>query len=374
MAAFTNTLARSKKWLTAAWSRILPNGMQSYLSWEPNLKHRSDSPTAEELLQTPFFKAAKKKSYLINTILSKKIPLILPPAASDPRVSFLIEELPPLAQRQERRVVPALLSANSMDSWDFSATANSPTTSVYRRRVLEEFVSAEDQQAPPTAAALFDADDFRGKLGRHHHPLRSATQAQPPAEGFDPDFDDADAYNRPPSSLSTSRSSILESGTSPSVASSLPNTSAPSSYASSSYLAQRIRGGEKNTDVMEGSGAASLASVAELQTQGTLIGVKSVPTTPVGGGSKAGSSDTPKLWYKLKSNVKRPSSKAPESDPVEGPPRGKDKDKGKTMGFSTKGLLSRSSNRSLATCKLHPFLVFIISLTHRLFHSLIQYI
>lgn len=309
------------------------------------------SPTAEELLQTPFFKAAKKKSYLINTILSKKILPVLPLAASDPDAS-LLEELPPLTQRQERRVVPALLSANSMDSWDFSATANSPTTSVYRRRVLEEFVAAEDQQTPPTAAALFDADDFRVKLGRHHHPLRSATQAQSPADDLDLDFDDTDVDNRPLSSPSTSQSSILESGTPPSVASSPPNTSAPSSYASSSYLAQRVRAVEKNADVMEGSGATSLASVTESQTQGTLIGVRSVPTTPVRGGAKTGSSDTSTLWHKLRSNVKRPSTKALESDLLEGPPRGKDKDKGKTLGFSTKGLLSRSSARSLATCKL----------------------
>ncbi|KJA26120.1 hypothetical protein HYPSUDRAFT_52816 [Hypholoma sublateritium FD-334 SS-4] len=314
------------------------------------VKDPAKRPTAEELLQTPFFKAAKKKSYLINTILSKKYRLFSQ-VASDPRAS-LVEELPPLTQRQERRVVPALLSANSMDSWDFSATANSPTTSVYRRRVLEEFVSAEDQQAPPTAAALFDADDFRVKLGRHHHPLRSAAQAPSLAYNLDLDFDDTDADNPPPSSPSTSRSSILESGTPPSVASSPPNTSAPSSYASSSYLAQRVCVVEKNADVMEGSGATSLVSVAESQTQGTLIGVRPVPTTPVRGVAKAESSDTSTLWYKLKSNVKRPSTKALEPNPFEGSPHGKDKDKGKTMGFSTKGLLSKSSTRSLATRKL----------------------
>ena len=50
----------------------------------------------------------------------------------------------------------------------------------------------EDQQAPPTAAALFNADDFRGKLGHHHHPLCLAIHVHPPAEDFDPNFDNAD--------------------------------------------------------------------------------------------------------------------------------------------------------------------------------------
>ncbi len=202
--------------------------------------------------------------------------------------------------------------------------AGASSRSLFPRRTNRHRPPSPHYSTPTIFAGSSDATIIRSARLRRRNRLR---------EDFDPDFDDADAYNRPPSSLSTSRSSILESGTSPSVASSPPGTSAPSSYASSSYLAQRICAGEKNTDVMEGSSAASLASVAELQTQSTLIGVKSVPITPVRGGSKAGSSDMPKLWYKLKSNVKRPSTKAPESDPVEGPPRGKDKDKRKDHGL-----------------------------------------
>lgn len=71
-----------------------------------------------------------------------------------------------------------------MDSWDLLI--------LQCRHVLEEFVSAEDQQAPPAAAALFDADDFRGKLGRYHHPPRLATHAHSPAEDFNPNFNNAD--------------------------------------------------------------------------------------------------------------------------------------------------------------------------------------
>ncbi|KAK7694252.1 hypothetical protein QCA50_001432 [Cerrena zonata] len=70
-------------------------------------KYSPARPTAEELLQSSFFKGAKKKGYLVNTIL---------------------KELPPLAQRQERRKQPSIMTHRTIDSWDFSL---SPTTSVY---------------------------------------------------------------------------------------------------------------------------------------------------------------------------------------------------------------------------------------------------
>ncbi|TBU47335.1 kinase-like protein [Dichomitus squalens] len=69
-------------------------------------------PTAADLLQTSFFKNAKKPSYLCNTIL---------------------KGLPPLTQRQERRKQPSIHTHLTMDSgWDFSMSLPaSPTTSVY---------------------------------------------------------------------------------------------------------------------------------------------------------------------------------------------------------------------------------------------------
>ncbi|KAI0823117.1 kinase-like domain-containing protein [Trametes gibbosa] len=70
-------------------------------------------PTAEVILQTPFFRNARKPSYLCSTIL---------------------KGLPPLTQRQERRKQPSLLTHATMDSWDFSSSLpSSPTTSVYSR-------------------------------------------------------------------------------------------------------------------------------------------------------------------------------------------------------------------------------------------------
>lgn len=66
------------------------------------------SPTAADLLSTPFFKSAKKKSYLISTILS---------------------DLPPLTQRQERRrQSTANTGSRTVDSWDFTTTMGGGTS------------------------------------------------------------------------------------------------------------------------------------------------------------------------------------------------------------------------------------------------------
>ncbi|KAF9243902.1 kinase-like domain-containing protein [Melanogaster broomeanus] len=64
------------------------------------VKDPSKRPTAAELLQTSFFKSAKNKSYLVGTIL---------------------DGLPPLTMRQERRRRPSLTSHGTADSWDFGS-------------------------------------------------------------------------------------------------------------------------------------------------------------------------------------------------------------------------------------------------------------
>ncbi|KAF9229542.1 kinase-like protein, partial [Gyrodon lividus] len=75
------------------------------------VKDPSKRPTAAELLQTSFFKSAKKKSHLVGAILDK---------------------LPPLIMRQERRRrLASLMTHRTMDSWDFgSTTAGSGAPSI----------------------------------------------------------------------------------------------------------------------------------------------------------------------------------------------------------------------------------------------------
>jgi serine/threonine-protein kinase OSR1/STK39 len=92
-------------------------------------------PTAAQLLQTPFFRNAKKRSYLVGTILR--------PSAPHPRLFFSLTlkvwlpagDLPPLAQRLERRKQSSLLLQGTVDSWDFPTTllTPSPIQSVFRR-------------------------------------------------------------------------------------------------------------------------------------------------------------------------------------------------------------------------------------------------
>lgn len=74
-------------------------------------KDPTKRPTAADLLQTHFFKNARKPAYLCSAIL---------------------RDLPPLTQRQERRKQPSIHTHLTMDSWDFSVSLPaSPTTSIY---------------------------------------------------------------------------------------------------------------------------------------------------------------------------------------------------------------------------------------------------
>ncbi|KAI0001812.1 kinase-like domain-containing protein [Russula vinacea] len=91
------------------YSRAFKETVERCLVKDPSLR-----PTAAQLLQTPFFKNTKKPSYLVGTIL---------------------RDLPPLAQRLERRKQPTLVLHGTIDSWDFPTTLffPSPTQSVFHR-------------------------------------------------------------------------------------------------------------------------------------------------------------------------------------------------------------------------------------------------
>ncbi|EEB91666.1 hypothetical protein MPER_09942 [Moniliophthora perniciosa FA553] len=101
------------------------------------VKDPSKRPTAEQLLEFSFFKGTKKKSYLVSKIL---------------------KDLPPLNQRQERRVLPNAQTFWSIESWDFTATGQSPTP--LRKRVSQDFAAAANAQSD----TVFEMDDEREGL------------------------------------------------------------------------------------------------------------------------------------------------------------------------------------------------------------------
>lgn len=67
----------------------------SRLTWN----HR---PSAEKLLHHPFFKEAKKKEYLVRTVLSR---------------------VPPLEQRPHKKVLQRQVSVETTEQWDFDTPA-----------------------------------------------------------------------------------------------------------------------------------------------------------------------------------------------------------------------------------------------------------
>ncbi|KAJ3513546.1 hypothetical protein NLJ89_g2888 [Agrocybe chaxingu] len=303
---------------TYKYSRAFKEVIDSCLVKDPTQR-----PTAQQLLQTPFFKSAKGKSYLINTIL---------------------KDLPPLTQRQERRVVSHPTSPGSIDSWDFATTIHSPTTSVYRRRALEDLVAAEDEEL--RAAGLLMDEGRSSTPGLHGRSVSWASGAEEPIH------EEAEQEPRP-SSPSTSESSMLSSGLDDSP-SSLP-TSAPSSYTDGSPFASRVQSGNSSpklekpplSPIVESRGQPSSidrTALPEVVCITPAVPCVSVPQPPPTverpspsepptisrgfGPSKLGTpnqkaaaieptptpstnscsprSSSPGLWKKIKTNVKRP--------------------------------------------------------------------
>ncbi|KXN83614.1 Serine/threonine-protein kinase fray2 [Leucoagaricus sp. SymC.cos] len=119
---------------THKYSRAFKELIDSCLEKDP-----SKRPTAEQLLQLPFFKAAKKRSYLINTIL---------------------KNLPPLTRRQERRTSRHPPTVATVDSWDFPSTIHSPTNTVLgRRKHPGDFPSPTPEREESIGVFHFDDDD-----------------------------------------------------------------------------------------------------------------------------------------------------------------------------------------------------------------------
>lgn len=105
-------------------------------------KDPAKRPTAAQLLQTQFFRSAKKKSYLIGTILA---------------------DLPPLAVRQERRKYPpSLTSQGTVDSWDFSSSVIGSSAPSIRGTINSRVPQGARNFSPPLSfRGSFEVDSFQ---------------------------------------------------------------------------------------------------------------------------------------------------------------------------------------------------------------------
>ncbi|KAH7104464.1 kinase-like domain-containing protein [Auriculariales sp. MPI-PUGE-AT-0066] len=129
------------------FSKSFSDMVESCLEKDP-----SKRPTAEQLLATPFFKSARKKSFLVDKILTN---------------------LPPLKERQERRQIPSMGTRFSVASWDFTTTIHGSPTSThhhYSRRqgstsVPEDAVfEMEDDSEASGSPAVEESEAQSGEL------------------------------------------------------------------------------------------------------------------------------------------------------------------------------------------------------------------
>lgn len=220
------------------YSRAFKEVVERCLAKDPSLR-----PTAAQLLQTPFFRNAKKRSYLVGAIL---------------------RDLPPLAQRLERRKQPSLLLHGTVDSWDFPTIlhAPSPIQSVFRRlrhssASLDEAGGPNEQAAdakqPNEPNVTMSADT------EYETTLTSATSCSPPNAGESrPPLQPNRVPKHPPSSVgyvatSSSADSGPENWTSPAspfiaVPVSASSNQTSSSPSSSPSLWRRIRRSTGHSD------------------------------------------------------------------------------------------------------------------------------
>jgi len=120
---------------TFKYSRAFKEVVDRCLAKDP-----SKRPTAEELLQLPFFKGAKKKSYLVGAIL---------------------KDLPPLTQRLERCLINHnTVNHRTVDSWDFTTTIHSPGSSVRRRMIFDLPFEPEEEDSNSVFSPYDSDDDF----------------------------------------------------------------------------------------------------------------------------------------------------------------------------------------------------------------------
>ncbi|KAG8809163.1 hypothetical protein FRC17_003571 [Serendipita sp. 399] len=188
------------------------------------VKDPTKRPTAAQLLETPFFQGAKRKSYLVHTLISG---------------------LPPLADRQERRAQPSIASTPSADSWDFASTINltpttSPTVSLYSKSASPLRAQSRGTTLPPLGVFDMDEDDMEGRSEVPLHdptiaptPVSSTVDTFPRIESLSDDLTPDNSESKPDASVVVSQSVSSTSSSSNAAAPITPPSVAMSSSADS---------------------------------------------------------------------------------------------------------------------------------------------
>ena len=188
-----------------------------------------------------------------------------------------VEDLPPLAQRQERRSLPLLTSATSIDSWDFTTTVHSSRT-INRPRFTCDHEDSTDN-------AVFVMDEEDKQIVTHTA-----------------DTEESDVgIDAGPSSATTSASSLRSFGLDDN-----PCPSTPSSYIDASEMACEARNiGESLTSIAE---HANQHPAATSRQPPTSRKDRSIPVATSLSDLSSSSDHRRNLWQRLKTNVRRSSS------------------------------------------------------------------
>lgn len=271
---------------TYKYSRAFKEMVESCLVKDP-----SKRPTAQDLLQTPFFKAAKKKSYLVGAIL---------------------KDLPPLTQRQERRVNINSQTMHSLDSWDFAATTLHPGTP----RLHQRLNFAEESEANNGVFEM--EDDAAGSPERGSTNQRyskgffwaiDADNLNEQEETSDVDFSPSS------SSLSDSEFSSEPVHTSSSSPSSVSDSSSPLAISSGMAVERPVSSGTSDSarqstltdrDLLKKSDSQPSNQTTSLMTSSPASSLLSSSPSHL---SPSPMSHRKRLWNKVKSNVRRTASR-----------------------------------------------------------------
>ncbi|KAF7320020.1 STE/STE20/FRAY protein kinase [Mycena kentingensis (nom. inval.)] len=185
---------------THKYSRSFKEFVDSCLVKDPTKR-----PTAHELLQSPFLKSTKKKSYLVNAILN---------------------DLPPLAHRQERRITRGASAHNTIDSWNFSTVSPHST----RQAWLDQDSDIDGVFAFDGVGSGSDHSRRRSSHSNHsipfHDEVAHLPEVVPEAEELelDPELDTSSASSPPSSDVDGAASASSMSSPAPSSPAISPDT------------------------------------------------------------------------------------------------------------------------------------------------------